>query len=534
MRADPNHSLQSKPRRRSALTGVACMLALFIPVAGFGASAAAVTMPVAVDDHYATTQSAPVETIPNVLSNDDMAGSSYFWLALTTPTHGMLSRQVEVGHFTYSPNPGFSGTDSMQYCLTRNLPAGPCNSNVATIVFTVATAVANDDLYATPAGTQLIVTGSGALGNDLNVGTGLGWTFPALPAHGTFAPSGSGAFTYTPDTGFAGTDSFQYCLVDLAGPCQSNVATVSINVNLPPVTRISGSDRFEMAIAIADRKFPTTAPVVFVASGTNFPDALSAAPAAAELGGPVLLTRQEYLPEPVGAKIATLKPSSIVVVGGPNSISEAVVARLKALVPGATVQRLSGADRYAVSRAVVDYAFDSAAQTYVTTGATFADALSAGSAAASAGVPLLLVNGATESVDAATRSLLSSLSTSSIRIVGGVNSVSVSLETSLASIATVTRTAGADRFEASVNLNRAAFPSAAATIYLATGYNYPDALAGGVLAGTSHSPLYVIPTDCVPREVMSDIIRLGAREVVLLGGPNSLNESVARLQPCSW
>ncbi len=53
----------------------------------------------------------------------------------------------------------------------------------------------------------------------------------------------------------------------------------------PEVQRIAGADRFVVAASVSQRAFPDGAPVVFLANGLTFPDALSGAPAAALLGG---------------------------------------------------------------------------------------------------------------------------------------------------------------------------------------------------------------------------------------------------------
>ena len=303
----------------------------------------------------------------------------------------------------------------------------------------------------------------------------------------------------------------------------------------PAVSRIGGATRFDVAVAIADAAFPTTAPVVYVATGYNYPDALSAGPAATIQGGPLLTVLTDGVPDVVAAKLTSLNPQRIVIVGGVNAVNASVEKTLKSLVPTATVDRIAGADRYAVSRAVVADAFGTVPHSYVTTGGNFPDALSAGGAAGSAGEPVVLVNGGAASADTATVKLFDELASTSLSIVGGPNSVSTGVEGSLRSSvpATVDRFTGSDRFGTSVALNSAAFTTAD-TVYLATGYNFPDALAGGVLAGSSDSPLFVVPTDCVPRTVLASIASMGAGKVVLLGGDNALKPAVADLMPCSF
>ncbi|WP_382309646.1 cell wall-binding repeat-containing protein [Herbiconiux sp. UC225_62] len=494
-------------------------------------SARAAVPPVAVDDAFTTAQSAPL--IEEIRANDSLGGEDLSWTVITYPKHGQLTGGRADNKLIYTPDRGFAGADSMQYCLAT-LHGFACLSNTATVTITVLAGIPVDDHFAVAAMTPLQLKRADVLANDVNADH-LTWSaLVEAPKHGTLTKSSlPEAVIYTPAAGFAGTDSFKYCLTSIANtPCESPSATVSIDVGLSQTTRIFGADRFEVAVKIADAQYPTTAPVVFVASGLNYPDALSAGPAAVKLGGPLLLTLPDRVPDVVLAKIVALNPAKIIVVGGVNSISTAVSDRLTTLIPGVSVERIGGADRYEVSRAIADRAFGDVAHAYVATGSNFPDALSAGAAAGTAHEPVVLVNGGGSAADAPTLALFAAHKASSLTIVGGVNSVSPAVEASLAARGTVVRSAGADRFEASSNLNRSAF-SKADTVYLATGLNYPDALAGGVLAGATGSPLYVIPQDCVPVPVLDDITRLGAKNVVLLGGPNSLTDDVARLVGCA-
>ena len=58
-------------------------------------------------------------------------------------------------------------------------------------------------------------------------------------------------------------------------------------------TRLAGQNRYDTAVAVSADGFPTGAPVVFVATGENFPDGLAASAVAGVLGGPVLLDRRD-------------------------------------------------------------------------------------------------------------------------------------------------------------------------------------------------------------------------------------------------
>ncbi len=106
---------------------------------------------------------------------------------------------------------------------------------MATVYITVySVPVANDDSYSVPSGTTLQVNAPGVLGNDTYAdGNPLTPVLVAGPADGSLTLNPDGSFSYTPNPGFFGTDSFTY--YDANGSATSNVATVTITVYSVPV-----------------------------------------------------------------------------------------------------------------------------------------------------------------------------------------------------------------------------------------------------------------------------------------------------------
>lgn len=304
------------------------------------------------------------------------------------------------------------------------------------------------------------------------------------------------------------------------------------------VRRVSGSDRYATSAAVADRYSPY-APgtgVVYIANGNNFPDALSAAPAAAAHGGPLLLTSAGSLPAVVRAAIERLHPQKIKVVGGASAVSAAVYTELSGLAP--EIQRLSGADRYETSADVVVDAFPrwAANGAFIATGANFPDALSASAAAGANRMPVILVNGSASTVDSSTVEVFAERPWAYLTIAGGPAAVSTSLQASLATLSstnTVDRLQGVDRYTTAIAINEVFFATPVTqTVYLAVGTGYADALSGAAYAGYDTSPLYVVPGNCVPQGVLDEIARIGATEVVLFGGTAALSPAVEALAPC--
>ncbi len=300
--------------------------------------------------------------------------------------------------------------------------------------------------------------------------------------------------------------------------------------------RLAGDDRYATAAAIS-AEFAPGVPVVYLATGRGFPDALSAAAAAASLGGPLLITEPTSIPPVIAAELERLDPARVVLVGGTAVVSTAVEQAVRDLLSGADVVRNEGADRYATSRAIARSAFapGDARIAYIATGRNFPDALAASAAAGADGAPVILVNGAAGSLDSATRELLVELDVQRVFIAGGTGVVSPGIESGLRALLgtdDVRRLAGADRYLTAVAINNARF-GVEPTVYLATGLDFPDALAGAALAGSTGSPLYVVPGTCVPRAVLDGMARHSVQRFVKFGGAGVLTAGVEQLQPCS-
>lgn len=299
-----------------------------------------------------------------------------------------------------------------------------------------------------------------------------------------------------------------------------------------PVIRLTGTNRYGTGVKISQEGFPGGADVVYVSTGLTFPDALAAGPAAARLNGPVLLTDPVTMPAAVRAEIVRLDPDRIVVVGGPDRVSNAILTDLNTIAPA---DRITGSDRFETSRDIAIDAFDTAANgggathVYIATGLNFPDALAAGAAGATLGRPVLLVNGTQPTVDQATLETLTALGATNIFVVGGPNMVSDGIVSQLGA----TRLTGLDRFGTAVEINQEAFGAGSARrAIIATGLAFPDALAASALAGQIQAPLFLAPTNCVPAAVLTELTNIGVTQVTLVGGPDRLTQSVFDLTSC--
>lgn len=142
---------------------------------------------------------------------------------------------------TYAPNPDFNGTDSFDYTVCNAMAA--CST--ATVTVTVLPIVdAFDDSVATDEDTAVTID---ILANDNDL-PNLGTLTNTIPSNGTVAINDNGTpndpsddtVTYTPNTGFTGTDVFDYTICDDLGNCST--ATVTIVVNAPMTDLDSDDD----------------------------------------------------------------------------------------------------------------------------------------------------------------------------------------------------------------------------------------------------------------------------------------------------
>jgi VCBS repeat-containing protein len=187
-------------------------------------------VPVSNNDSYNTNQNTILAVAsPGVLGNDsDPEGTIMTAQLVGGPSHGSLTLNTD-GSFTYTPTTNYTGSDSFTYRANN----GTLNSNVATVSITIIPVnqppVANNDSYSTNQDTALVVAVPGVSSNDTDPqGATLTAQLVSGPSHGSLTLNTNGSFSYTPTTGYTGSDSFTYRAIN--GANNSNVATVTISV----------------------------------------------------------------------------------------------------------------------------------------------------------------------------------------------------------------------------------------------------------------------------------------------------------------
>lgn len=193
--------------------------------------------PVTNPDVYSTPEDVTLSVTTNngVLLNDSDPDSPDLTVFIESlPSHGALSL-TEKGGFTYTPAPDYSGPDGFTYRVFD----GSNTARAETVTINVTSvndppAAAPESYLTAPGGTLSVEIADGVLANDSDPDNPvLTAVLVSTTTSGNLDLSANGSFTYTPNGGFSGPDTFSYLASD--GVNFSDVITVSIQVNAAPV-----------------------------------------------------------------------------------------------------------------------------------------------------------------------------------------------------------------------------------------------------------------------------------------------------------
>jgi cell wall-associated protease len=280
--------------------------------------------------------------------------------------------------------------------------------------------------------------------------------------------------------------------------------------------RVAGANRIATAIALSQRAH-AAADTVVLARSDNYADALGAAPLAGRFSAPVLLTGSGSLDPTVATEIRRLGATSVWLAGGNSALSPAVEAGVRNLGM-ANVYRLAGTTRYDTARLIADQLGSSKA--YVVQASDWPSAVAASGLAALTRAPILLVDKA--SVPAATTQALRTSGITDVTVVGDATMVADSVVSSLGA----TRLAGANRYETSklIAAQATAAGADARRTWLATGADWPDALAAGPAAAAQGAVLLLVDGKSASTPAVTSWIQAagGLTELVIVGGSASV------------
>lgn len=278
---------------------------------------------------------------------------------------------------------------------------------------------------------------------------------------------------------------------------QSNPYVASQTITtLRSSSRLSGTDRFQTAKTIAENVTGSSlSSSLVIASGLDFPDALSGSVLAHKMNAPIILVNDQVSTSAEAFDFITnhvAKNATLYFAGGTGVIPAEFDQKLRSLGYNNMI-RLGGADRYETSSLIANAEEVSKGTPIVLTyGENFPDALSISSFAAYNGWPILLVDSNT--ISDQIKTFIQADQPSQIYVVGGKGVIPdslLSLAQSLAPNSTVSRLSGSDRFETNAVIN-SEFATNPQHFYVASGLDFPDALAGSVLAAKTGDPILLV------------------------------------------
>lgn len=301
----------------------------------------------------------------------------------------------------------------------------------------------------------------------------------------------------------------------------------------PGINRVSGNTRYDTMASLCQKGNWGQGGTVVLAYGANYPDALAAAALAGDADAPILLTDSSQLTEQAKAEITRLAPSKVVAVGGPNAISESVLSSAKNAAPNAEIKRIWGQTRYETSLNIMGELCGRSNTVIVATGTNFADALSISPYSYATGSPVILCDPSTGLSEDALTKIHNGGYTNAV-IVGGKNAVSTSAENQLKQngVATIKRLAGETRFETSQLIADFELSQQLGFgvdgIALATGLNFPDALAAGPVAGRKLTPLLLVDSGASSASQWLSAHANDISGALIVGGENAVTPADAQ------
>jgi VCBS repeat-containing protein len=188
------------------------------------------TAPVAAADSYQVShdRALNVSAAQGLLANDsDADGDALSAVLVTSPADGSLTLNAD-GSFSYLPNPRFVGNDSFSYEASDGLAAS-APATVSITVTNAAPVAADETVSAIHDRTLTVDAAHGVLAADSDAdGDVLAASLVSTTSYGALSFNSDGSFSYQPNPGFVGADSFSYTASDWLAT--SNVATVTIDV----------------------------------------------------------------------------------------------------------------------------------------------------------------------------------------------------------------------------------------------------------------------------------------------------------------
>lgn len=266
-------------------------------------------------------------------------------------------------------------------------------------------------------------------------------------------------------------------------------------------SRIAGSNRYETSIQVS-KKYYSSSKSIIIANGKVFADALSGGQLALALDAPILLSAENDVSDSLIKEVERLGAKDVYILGGESTISKKIERRFL----GKNIVRLAGKDRYETSSLVMKETMKHGnfSELVLASGKSYPDALAASSYVYKKNALMILSNGDYSKVE----------TNLNVVAIGGKNSLTLDGFNGK-------RIAGNNRYETASLIAKEAFGNVESAI-LASGENYPDALAAISMVKKLNSPILLVGKNNVyATEYLKNVTK-----IALVGGENSISSKV--------
>ena len=297
-------------------------------------------------------------------------------------------------------------------------------------------------------------------------------------------------------------------------PDYAQLQQKQIDLGIP--LALAGDNRVDTSIEIARHAFPQGSRTVYVANGVNTADALAGG---SLTDGPIVLVLPNRDAQGAVANyVREARATRVVALGGPGAVSEAVLNTVSA---GVATSRIGGSDRVETSALIARHAAETrpASTVFLAEMSRGIDALAAGSLTAG---PVILVP-TKGKLPASVTQTIAAINPAKVVALGGPGAVSERILSQASDGRASARIFGADRYETAREISKYQFPQGSTQVYLASGKNPVDAVAGGVLRD---GPILLLPNAqgaSFDGAVAAEIVRLQARTATALGGTGAVS-----------
>jgi N-acetylmuramoyl-L-alanine amidase len=307
-----------------------------------------------------------------------------------------------------------------------------------------------------------------------------------------------------------------------------------------PITKLSGTDRYETASAISKEAYPNGAKTVVIVNGEHSADGIAATPLATTHDAPILLSYKNGLPNSTKQELKRLNPSKIIIIGDESSVSGKVVSEITSTVK-VTHTRLGGKDRMETSLQIakeIDKSHD-VSKVYIANGFQEYDALNIAAKSGQDRQPIILTN--KDALPSETLSWLKEEELETAYFIGGEASIDTNVIHQMSAITPSYptnsdqniykhRVSGSDRHETNAKVISYFYPEEEYnSVLVAKSDVIVDALAAGPLAAKLNSPILITPKTYVSAFHSYNLKTKKANKVYQIGGgmKDSVVQSIA-------